>query len=1423
MPKKGKQKKRSKSSPRLRISLCLIARDEAAFLERCLRSAQGLADEIVLVDTGSQDDTPAVAERLGARVLHLPWQDDFAAPRNASLEAATGDWVFVLDCDEVIASRDLGAIRRAAVAGGCDGYLLTTRNYTRERNRARGVACRGEYPEEKGYEGWFPTTKVRLFRNDPRIRFRGAVHETVEQSILDAGGRIGECPVPVHHYGYVEKARTPERYLGVAEKKAQQEPDNPRAFYELASVYGDLRRYDDAIRAIERTIALIETDGLERHRGSHLEMELVFNAYGSLLDGARRYDDAIRAHEKALAFNPKSYQALNNLGILRERKGDLPQALSCFEQALSLAPDVALIRENVERVKRRVDREPGTVNRPSPRLRYRSGTPLPHVGEGRQAQPTGERAVRITNHEPRTTNHGGTGESGKLSVCLIVKDAEETLDACLNSVRGLADEIVVVDTGSSDSTVEIARRHGAKIGHFAWCDDFAAARNASLRLATGDWVLWMDADDVLPPEERDKVRRAMARGRQEAFYFILENVGADRSRYPQLRLFPNAPGAAFERPVHEQIVPSLERLGIACLRTDIRVVHTGYTTPERTAEKRRKYLRMMRRWLEMHPEDADIRFRVAHTLYGEGDLKAAEAELRTLTSDETLSVSRPSIARMARTFLGRVLMDRGRHDEALAPLKEAAAMAPESALARLYLGECCLALGQPEQASEHLSRALAHPDGDPFFPLDPAAFRTQCERLMERCKEQRTEIRPSPRLTTFATPLPHAGEGKPSGARRGEGRSPTPDPRPPAGSGEGGRLSLTMIVKNEEARLGRCLENVQGLVDEIVVVDTGSADRTVEVARRYGAKVHYFEWCEDFSAARNEAIRRATGDWIMWLDADDLFPKENFPKVRRAMQMGRGHAFYFRLQDEGYDATTCLQLRLFPNLPGVQFEMPVHEQVSLSLGRLGVQIVPTDIVVRHTGYTTEEVVKAKQRRYFDIMQRWLEQRPDDYIVRHHEAQTHYVWGELDEAIADYRRILSDGKAAADRNLIIVTTAHLYLGRSLMRKGDYEQALPPLHEALRMDDRYAVTHLTLGECYLRLNQHEDALRHLRLAQQYEDQVTFAPNDLRKIKALVRLFLGHVHEAKGDLEEAVRCYEASAAVGVARADSLGPLSTALRKLGRREEAGRALKQAAECDPANPHHPFNLGVMALEEKDLSRAEELFTQAMERGGGLPQALLNLGFIHKKRGAFDLAEEMYRRAAQQMEDATEAYANLGHLSLSLKRYDEAAEAFLKVRETQPGLLDVNLGLALASARRGDAALVREMLNAAVRGTFGDALTGGLPAILSPSDTAQLFSEVGRTLVGRGQPQCAAFAFETAWALDPASRTAALSLAEILRHQGEAWRAVSVYEALIQAAPGDADLFRRLGACYRQLNADAAAQACEQQAAMIEREKALTS
>jgi GT2 family glycosyltransferase len=102
------------------------------------------------------------------------------------------------------------------------------------------------------------------------------------------------------------------------------------------------------------------------------------------------------------------------------------------------------------------------------------------------------------------------------------------------------------------------------------------------------------------------------------------------------------------------------------------------------------------------------------------------------------------------------------------------------------------------------------------------------------------------------------------------------------------RVSLTVIARNEESNLPNCLASVRGLFDEIVVIDTGSHDRTAEIARSFGAKVFDFPWVDDFGAARNEALARATGDFAFWLDADDVLDPPQREKLR-ALLDGLGH------------------------------------------------------------------------------------------------------------------------------------------------------------------------------------------------------------------------------------------------------------------------------------------------------------------------------------------------------------------------------------------------------------------------------------------------------------------------------------------------------------------------------------------------------
>ncbi|MEE3259309.1 MAG: glycosyltransferase, partial [Candidatus Latescibacterota bacterium] len=313
--KRGKH--RGKNKPHL--SLCMIAKDEASLLARCLESVAGLVDEIVVVDTGSRDDTAAVARRAGARVFVQAWEGDFSQARNRSLAEARGEWVLVLDCDEVLAQKDHVQLRQLLAAGDNDAYRMITRNYSAENNRTGWVACRGEAAEEQDYPGYFPTTKVRLWRHRRAVRFSGAVQELVEPTLLQAGMTAGDCMVPVHHYGHVEKERGEDHYLAAGEQKVRDNPGDLRARYGLAVAYRDAGRLDEALANIETVIA--EVEGSEEEAQIYLQQDLALLVYADILTRLDRPTEALKTYDAIITRFPASFEALNNKGLLLERAG----------------------------------------------------------------------------------------------------------------------------------------------------------------------------------------------------------------------------------------------------------------------------------------------------------------------------------------------------------------------------------------------------------------------------------------------------------------------------------------------------------------------------------------------------------------------------------------------------------------------------------------------------------------------------------------------------------------------------------------------------------------------------------------------------------------------------------------------------------------------------------------------------------------------------------------------------------------------------------------------------------------------------------------------------------------------------------------------------------------------------------------------
>ncbi len=172
-----------------------------------------------------------------------------------------------------------------------------------------------------------------------------------------------------------------------------------------------------------------------------------------------------------------------------------------------------------------------------------------------------------------------------------------------------------------------------------------------------------------------------------------------------------------------------------------------------------------------------------------------------------------------------------------------------------------------------------------------------------------------------------------------------------------------MIVKNEEKYLRECLNSVKDVADEIILVDTGSTDNTVKIAEEYGAKIYYFDWVNDFSAARNFALGKSTGDWILYIDADERLDNSSVAELRKIISNNSLAAYYCTVKsyDSEVSRDNSLQYtRLFFNSQGLTFNGKVHEQIESSLIENNYHILSSNVLIHHIGYDISIDEKRKK-------------------------------------------------------------------------------------------------------------------------------------------------------------------------------------------------------------------------------------------------------------------------------------------------------------------------------------------------------------------------------------------------------------------------------------------------------------------------------
>jgi GT2 family glycosyltransferase/FMN phosphatase YigB (HAD superfamily)/tetratricopeptide (TPR) repeat protein len=718
------------------VSIIILAHNQLADTRQCLESLERctpVAHEIILVDNGSTDGTTEffrqyAAERKHVRLILNRGNLGFAAGNNQGLAVARGKHVVLLNNDTVVTEgwleRMLTALRRQPQAGlagpvsNCvSGPQRVSAGYpglaqlpcfaaqwsaehageTTEAGRLVGFCLMMRRAVVEGIGGLDPRFGSGNFEDDDfciRARLAGFkmiivrdsfVHHTGGQTFkgakMDYRASLSrnwalfkakwampkEAPM---EQGYCLPAAVPpgvELCLALPELADTHKPSmEGRCWTDAAAA--PAQKAAPAKPAQKPVVLQLPPCALAGHLGAARELL-------KKKKPAAAWESTVAAIQ-ARPFHPEGFLLLAEIA---QAAGDGASALLCAQRARRLAPEW------------------------KPAKKVPGGSPRGTVKPPWLVLP------------PALAD--GNGTAPRLSVCLIVKNEEKFLGQCLASVRGLAAQIIVVDTGSSDRTVEIAKEHGAEVHHLAWADDFAAARNAALEHATGDWVLSLDADEELIAEHRQTILQEMRADGVMGYRLPILNKGREqegRSFVP--RLFRNAPGLFYVGRVHEQVFSSIE---VRCRQWGLQqklggsvIFHHGYTKEVMDSrDKIARNLRLLERAIEEMPGEPNLVMNLGLELIRSGQFDAGLEKYREayhLMSEQPPDRIVPELRETLLTQLTTHLLTAKEFEDVAAlwemPFATSGGM---TASHHFGLGLAYMELNRPADAAEQMRHCLA--------------------------------------------------------------------------------------------------------------------------------------------------------------------------------------------------------------------------------------------------------------------------------------------------------------------------------------------------------------------------------------------------------------------------------------------------------------------------------------------------------------------------------------------------------------------------------------------------------------------------------------------------------------------------------------------------------------------------------------------
>ena len=556
----------------------------------------------------------------------------------------------------------------------------------------------------------------------------------------------------------------------------------------------------------------------------------------------------------------------------------------------------------------------------------------------------------------------------KISACYIVRDEAAVFARSLESLQALSDEIIVVDTGSVDTTREIAVQHGATVYEFPWQEDFALARNQALTKASGDWIIFLDADEYFTPITRAEFERFLTGQPADVLLVSLQNIeaadGSQLSCFLAPRIFRHRAGLCYEGRIHEQLRDNGElvaRLG-AVPTNLLQVLHTGYSAAQ-AVEKAERNLQLLEQELQQSEHPEELYGYLADVYYGLGKLEQAKRFAYQDIAGGRRNVTYAS--RSYRVLLGCLSGDTRVWAERQKVAEQAVQDFPELPEFHAEYAETLAYSFRYEEAEAEMQHALdlfAH-----YASPEPMQF------SVEACALGKKRIKLWQQMRQKAAAL---------------------------------RIVSCIIVKNEEKNLADWLPAAKVYSDEILVADTGSTDRTAAMAKEAGATVYDFTWIDDFSAARNFLLDKVQADWIVVLDADEIFyqPENVRPFLAETeILLPEKEAIFLQIINVDVDRHDVerqryMNLRIFRCKPELRYKGRIHEGVYANDGRqLVIREERERLSARHTGYSSGCMLD-KIRRNLVLLQQDIAEHGEGVEHYRYLASTYYELGDFEKAI-----------------------------------------------------------------------------------------------------------------------------------------------------------------------------------------------------------------------------------------------------------------------------------------------------------------------------------------------------------------------------------------------------------------------------------------